>query len=99
MMHFCGERVHGGEPFTWELATAVDALGQRRLLLQDGATYPEPLFNLLQYRAIGECRDALLQHAAVRLGQALPSSNSSLRTVVTGVLTALGLRRAQSRPR
>ena len=92
VLKFQGDRVHCGEPFSWELATATDALGQRRLVLQDNAAYPQPLFHILQYRAISECRDALLQHAAMRLGQQL-AERPGLKSVVTTVLNALGLGR------
>lgn len=96
VLKFQGDRVHCGEPFSWELATATDALGQRRLVLQDNAAYPQPFFHILQYRAISECRDSLLQHAAMRLGQQL-ADRPGFKSVVTNVLTALGLVRS-SRP-
>ena len=82
VLRFQGDRVHRGEAFSWELATTTDQLGQRRLLLEDTATYPDPLLNILAYRAIAECRDMLLQRTALRLGQILPEK-PGLKTVVT----------------
>ena len=95
VLSFHGSGVHGGERFSWEFATATDALGQRRIVLQDNSTYPEPLLNMLQYHAIGECRDALLQRTAMRLGQQL-NERTGLRSVVTSVLTALGFMRERA---
>ena len=69
----------------------VHGVRDRRLVLHDQATYPEPLLHLLQYHAIGRCREHLLQQTALRLGQELPRRQGSLRAVVTGVLTAFGL--------
>ena len=96
VLRFQGDRVHRGEAFSWELATTTDQLGQRRLLLEDTATYPDPLLNILAYRAIAECRDMLLQRTALRLGQILPEK-PGLKTVVTGVLAALGWMRGGGR--
>lgn len=91
-LRFRGAHVHNGEPFTWALSMANDVYGVRRLVLHDEATYPEPLFNMLQFHAIAECRERLLQQTALRLGQQLPPK-SGVRAVVSGVLAALGLHR------
>lgn len=82
--------VHGGEPFSWVLSMATDVYGVRRLVLHDQASYPEPLMNMLQYHAIGRCREHLLQQTALLLGQQL-AARTGLRAVVSGVLAALGL--------
>jgi hypothetical protein len=72
---------------------ATDEDGVHRLMLQDHATYPDPLLNLLQYHAIGACRDRLLEQTALRLGQQLGARGFSVRAVVSGLLAALGLQR------
>ena len=95
-LRFHGARVHNGEPITWSLSTATDVYGVRRLVLHDQATYPEPLLNMLQYHAIGQCREHLLQQTALRLGQQLSTSGGPLRAVVNGVLAALGLYREKT---
>ena len=87
-----GPHVHNGEPLVWLLSMTMDVYGVRRLVLHDQATYPEPLLHLLQYHAIGKCRERLLQQTAIRLGQQL-AARGGLRAVFTGVLTALGLYR------
>jgi hypothetical protein len=96
VLHFHGPRVHDGDPFSWELTTGMDHLGVRRLVLLDNATYPKPLLNVLQYHAIGSCRDLLLQRAAIHLGEQL-TAPSGLRAVVSGVLAALGMLRGSAR--
>lgn len=63
-----GEDVHNGEPWVWEVTYGMEH-GERRLVLRDHATYPEPWRHVLQYHAIGRCRDTLLERAAARLGQ------------------------------
>jgi hypothetical protein len=70
-----GEDVHNGEPWVWELTYGMEH-GERRLVLRDHATYPEPWRHVLQYHAIGRCRDTLLERAAARLGQQQGVRNS-----------------------
>ena len=59
----CGKGVMDGVPWTWQL-TAVRTAGQARLLIQDTASYPSPLVNLLTYHAVVACRDALCTRVA-----------------------------------
>ena len=95
-LRFRGD-VHRGEPFSWLLSTTTDETGVRRLLLEDRASYPDRLPSWLQYHAIGQCRDALLQRTAVRLGQQAAAA-TGLRAVFGSVLAALGLVRGLPTP-
>ena len=88
-MGFHGEGVHGAEPFAWELSFVTDTDGVQSVVLVDHASYPRPLRHALQYYAISQCRDALLQGTAARLGQQI-HARQGLRAVVHGVLAALG---------
>ena len=85
-----GEGERGAEPFAWELSFVTDPDGVQSVVLVDHASYPRPLRHALQYYAISQCRDALLQGTAARLGQQI-HARQGLRAVVHGVLAALGV--------
>ncbi len=78
--------VHNGEPWVWELTYGAHA--DRRLVLRDHATYRDPLRHLLQYHAIGRCREALLERAAARLGHQL-GDRTSIGAAVAAVIAAV----------
>ncbi len=85
-IHFTptSHELHNGEAWRWELSLQVRD-GERRLVLRDLAEYPAPLLNVLQYHAIGQCREALLRGAARRLEAELPSRFPTLAAVSRGI--------------
>ena len=73
-----GPELNAGEPWSWELSLQVRN-GARRLVLRDLGRYLDT--GVLAMYAIGQCRDALLRGAAVRLGTAYPEPQFSFAAV------------------
>jgi len=98
-LHFSGSRdVHNGVPFLWELVYGIRENGERRLMLRDHASYPDPWRYALQYHAIGRCREALLERTAARLGHDLGQRNSVGAVIAAVVASVFGSHAGQERP-